>query len=298
MPSNNSKDKSSKSKHDISISTDTNESYCEPKTETISLIKMLIEQVEKTYDVKISLRDTIVQKQIDALEAQMLQKDTIAKDRIDKLEHDMHELRDERDKANTRANNDQKRADVAEAKVVRLEANLETVHTNIDEVEMNSRRSYLVVNNLPGESDKTDEDVFIKMCDDHLRIKVTKDQLYSVTRARGKQSNVDPVRANKPRSMIIRFQNEKNRDTVFNNKRCLKGKGIVITEFLTAKRSQLLKECISRIQGDFSTRSIWTDNGKILVKIKNKDGITHIASSNDLEKFLVNNPQSSESAPV
>ena len=137
--------------------------------------------------------------------------------------------------------------------------------------------------------------MFLALCEKELKLtgdmKVTKEQLYSVTRARGKQN--DPIQSNRPRSTIIRFQNEKYRNIVFKKKKDLKGKGIVLTEFLTTRRSQLLKECITKIPGDFSTRSIWTDSGKILVKIKDNDDIpiTHIVSSNDITKFLSDHPQ-------
>ena len=53
---------------------------------------------------------------------------------------------------------------------------------------------------------------------------------------------------------------------VFTNKKKLKGSGIVISELLTKKRSALLKRCIEKLPGDRTERSIWTDNGKILVK--------------------------------
>ena len=66
--------------------------------------------------------------------------------------------------------------------------------------------------------------------------------------------------------MVIRFENERARNRVFANRKHLKGTGKVISEFLTPKRSALLKECHDHIPGTFSMRSIWTHHGKIFVK--------------------------------
>ena len=73
----------------------------------------------------------------------------------------------------------------------------------------------------------------------------------------------------------------------FSIRKKLKGSGKVITEFLTPKRSALLKECYDKIPGTFSERSIWTHFGKILVKKAGNTSTTYeIKSSNDIQKFL------------
>ena len=48
-------------------------------------------------------------------------------------------------------------------------------------------------------------------------------------------------------------------------------------------RSALLKQCIDKIPGG---KSIWTDTGRILVKLQGKTDIDHIANELDLNKFL------------
>ena len=70
---------------------------------------------------------------------------------------------------------------------------------------------------------------------------------------------------------------------IFRNRKGLKGTGIVITEFLTPTRSALLKKCLEKIPGD---KSIWTDNGRVLVKLHGQEGISHIANELELENFL------------
>ena len=57
---------------------------------------------------------------------------------------------------------------------------------------------------------------------------------------------------------------------------------------LTSKRSALLKSCLEKIPGGRDQRSIWTDNGKILVKIGSQNP-THIKCQNDIETLVRNN---------
>ena len=87
--------------------------------------------------------------------------------------------------------------------------------------------------------------------------------------------------------MIIKFQNEKARNDVYSNKKKLKGSGKIISEFLTCKKSDLLKRCYDTIPGSFSERSIWTHHGKILVRKAGSDTRTcEIKSEIDIKKFL------------
>ena len=78
---------------------------------------------------------------------------------------------------------------------------------------------------------------------------------------------------------------ERERDIVFKNKKNLKQTGIVISELLTQKRSLLLKKCYERISGGQADRSIWTDNGRILVKKAGRD-IVNIIKESDIDLFL------------
>ena len=81
------------------------------------------------------------------------------------------------------------------------------------------------------------------------------------------------------------FTDPKYRDIVYKKKKALKNSGIVITEFLTKKRSALLKLCFDNIPASNTERSIWTDNGRILVKMTGKD-IEHIKDIYDRNIFL------------
>ena len=87
--------------------------------------------------------------------------------------------------------------------------------------------------------------------------------------------------------MLIKFQNEKARSLIFSNKKKLKGSGKIINEFLTPRRSALLKECYDLVPGTFKDRSIWTHNGRILIR-KCGDGYAtcEIKCKDDIMLFL------------
>ena len=87
----------------------------------------------------------------------------------------------------------------------------------------------------------------------------------------------------KPRPLLVKLSNERIKDIVFRNKKELKGSGITITEFLTPTRSALLKKCYDEIPAN---KSIWTDNGRILVKLQDQREIVHIANEDDLTKYV------------
>ena len=249
---NASKTKNSKAmptRPNASISAASNDiivNHPESGTEVVALVTLMLEQQNRaidqfkiTFDLKLIRSEESLQRKIDVLTG------------------DLFKCQTDLDTALNRATDSDRRAEYAEAKVTNLETKLETANTNLDDLEMSLRRTYIVVNNLPEKENKSDEDVFLALCEKELKLtgdmKVTKEQLYSVTRARGKQN--DPIQSNRPRSTIIRFQNEKYRNIVFKKKKDLKGKGIVLTEFLTTRCSQLLKECIAKIPSDFTTRS-------------------------------------------
>ncbi|CAL4133018.1 unnamed protein product, partial [Meganyctiphanes norvegica] len=147
------------------------------------------------------------------------------------------------------------------------------------------RRPCLVINNLPSERDKSDEDVFLELCNSKFSAQnITSDHIAKIHRVqRNPHSTVD---ANRPLALIVKFSKDRYRDSLFRNKKHLKGSGITISELLTSKRSKLLKKCIERIPGSFADRSIWTDYGKILVKLESHQRATHITSENDLNEFV------------
>ena len=160
----------------------------------------------------------------------------------------------------------------------------------IDYMEMSQRRPYLVINNLPEEASKKDEELFMDLARNKLELgdSININDIASVSRLKGNYRNaVNRTSTSKPNAMLMKFQNEKERNLIFSNKKKLKGSGKVINEFLTPRRSALLKECYDTIPGTFSERSIWTHNGRILVRKNGSDNTTYeIKCTDNIKTFL------------
>lgn len=66
---------------------------------------------------------------------------------------------------------------------------------------------------------------------------------------------------NKPRPLVLQFYRRWTRDTVFTNKKQLKGTRIVITELLTPENLQLFKKA-----REIFNQQAWTYNGFVYVE--------------------------------
>ena len=87
----------------------------------------------------------------------------------------------------------------------------------------------------------------------------------------------------KAETMIVKLSDDKHKDALYKNKKKLRQSGTTFTELLPNRRRQLLNKCYELIPNQ--TRSIWTDNCKILVAI-DKDPVIHIKSVKDIEKLV------------
>ena len=243
-------------------------------TEVISILRLLLKQQEQNQKLMQTMMSNSMKENFD------VQIDSMSKDvfslhsRLDALEIENKLLK--------------KRVEESDAKIVMLEQKLGKSNDDIDEVEQYVRRSCLVINNLPSEQNKTDEQVFIKMCEEKFRNKfeVTTDMISKIHRVpRPTHSQVDHSR---PNAMVVKFNKDRHRDMIFKNKRLMKGSGITVTELLTSKRSALLKQCIDKIPGG-PNRAVWTDNGRIFAKYTKDSNQSHslqIKTASDIDRFI------------
>ena len=85
----------------------------------------------------------------------------------------------------------------------------------------------------------------------------------------------------KPRPIIVRFLSYRQRKSVFDVKRKLKGLKIVITESLTKTRYALLQRCINT----FGKNDVWTYDGRIYCKTGDEKKV--FTTDDELSFFLV-----------
>ena len=115
-------------------------------------------------------------------------------------------------------------------------------------------------------------------------VEIVKNKIAKIHRIGKEIQSVDDSR--KPRPLVINLTDDRHKDMLFKNKKNLKGSGIVISELLTPARGILLKKCYDQIKGTNQERSIWTDNGRILVKKAGNTNIVNITNEKDLETFV------------
>lgn len=70
---------------------------------------------------------------------------------------------------------------------------------------------------------------------------------------------------NRPRHIVVTFNDTKIRNTIYNRKKLLKGTSIVMKEDLTVERLKLVKQA----SDEYGFKNVWTVNGTIFVKTEN-----------------------------
>ena len=177
----------------------------------------------------------------------------------------------------------------SDGKIVNLEKELSKAYNDNDELESYVRRQCLVVNNLKPQTGKSDQELFLDLCATNFSdLNISSETISKIHRLPRNPNNQNHT-GEKPLALVVKFVKDMDRDKLFKNKKNLKGKGITITELLTSKRSQLLSKCIEKIPTVPLPRAIWTDNGKILVKLGENRPV-QLKNHDDLEKLIKEMP--------
>lgn len=246
---------------------------CGKDNETVSILKLLLDQQEKNHK---SFESNIITQIKESFSTQ-----------ISGVSNDVFTLSQRFDALEKERDTLKKNNDELLERVIKLETKLDETAYEVDEVESYSRRSCLIVHGLKPELGKSDEETFISLCDNKFsNCGITGDHIAKIHRIRN--NHRQSTYPDRPDILVVKFAQDRHRDIIFKNKKNLKASGTTITEMLTAKRSALLKSCLERIPGGRDQRAIWTDNGKILVKLGTQSP-THIKCHNDIETLLRSN---------
>ena len=241
----------------------------------ISILERLLEQQERNFKL---FETTIINTLKDSFNVQ-----------IASVSNELFSLNSKFDKLEKENRDLKVKADERDDRIAYLESELSKANNETDELESYVRRQCLVINNLKPQQGKTDLELFMELCSTNFAdLNITSEtisKLHRLPRNPHNQTDND-----KPLALVVKFVKDMVRDSLFKNKKNLKGKGVTITELLTSKRSQLLSKCIEKIPYEPMPRAIWTDNGRILVKLGNNRPFL-IKTNNDLDKLLREIPQ-------
>ena len=160
-----------------------------------------------------------------------------------------------------------------------LKQDIKTLRNKTDDIEQRGRNDCLVIHGI---SESQNEDTNVLVCDllkDKLGIDLVVDDLKRSHRL-GPPRNQRSTRSTreKPRPIIIRFVHFHKRHKVFRSKRKLKSTGITITESSKSLRYSLYKESVKKFGN-----SVWTSEGRILVKTNNQ--IVNIVDMESLQNM-------------
>ena len=147
-----------------------------------------------------------------------------------------------------------------------------------DNLEQYSRRNNLRIFGLPETMDGKLEDEVLHLFNTQLNLQIKREDIDRVHRL-GRTGNTNKRNGKVGRPLIVRFANYKSRRTVFEQKKMLKGTGIVIREDLCQGRLDLYKKAIDK----FSYNNVWTVDGKICFKYKNLT--KYVTTENELTEF-------------
>lgn len=151
-----------------------------------------------------------------------------------------------------------------------LEETISKLESEIDQQQQYSRRNCLLVHGI-AESDSENTDELVRgIFEKQLNVTVEEPDI-------DRSHRIGKRKKDKHRPIIVKFTSYNKRRKVFNEKRQLKGSGVVITESLTARRVALLG--IVKKNQNFQTT--WTVDGRITGLLSNGNKIV-IEKESDL----------------
>lgn len=136
-----------------------------------------------------------------------------------------------------------------------LKIKSDTMEEKIDDQENYSRRTCLLVHGIKEETNEKTDEIVLKLCENNLKVPLALEQVERTHRL-GKPAT------GKTRPIIVKFSNYRIRQTVFGNKKLLKGQKITITESLSNMRLELFKATKS-----YFDKACWTRDGVVFVKL-------------------------------
>lgn len=128
----------------------------------------------------------------------------------------------------------------------------------VDKIQQHHKRNNL---RFIGLKETKNEDVaknVLELINNNIKIQVDKSQIISIYRT-GKTKN------NRPRHIIVKFQDNNLKYNIYKNKKLLRGTGVIIKEDLTTSRLKI----VSNASDKYGFKNVWTTNGNVYAKTEN-----------------------------
>lgn len=162
------------------------------------------------------------------------------------------------------------------AEVTRLSAAVKNMDEKLldrtDELEQYQRRNNIRIFGIAETAGENTDQIVADLCRDKLGVQDVTVEALCRTHRVGRPPAPGPNGEKRHRPIIVRFTSYRDRRTVYDSKKKLKGTGIVIREDLTSRRLELLR----RATAIYGARSTWTHDGR--VTWMDKDGTRGVAT--------------------
>lgn len=148
-----------------------------------------------------------------------------------------------------------------EKRISTIETKTESLFNSLDDLDQRSRRNCVVIHGL---SESTNEDTTESVkafLNNQLKIEV-----HSFAISNAERINSANRVENRPRPIIVRFNDHRDIIKIWKTKRTLKGSKFLITESLTPGRLNIF----NRAKDLFGMKNVWTMNGQIKICIDGK----------------------------
>lgn len=141
----------------------------------------------------------------------------------------------------------------------------------VDELEQYSRRYNVRVFGLQETKGEVVLDKVLDVFNNNMKICITEENIDRCHRI-GRPGST-------PRSIIVKFKSYKYKETIMKNKKNLKGTKVIITEDLTKRRYEVLKQA----QQKLGRKNCWSRDGALYVKKKNQ--IVKVKTQEDINNI-------------
>lgn len=133
----------------------------------------------------------------------------------------------------------------------------ESLRRDNDMLQQYTRRNNLRIYGIPEKQNENTDAIVINLLKEKLNIDLGIDRIERSHRIGNLKTG---------RHIIVKFSSYRDRHRIFENRRKLKGTGIVISEDLTKTRLNILKSA----QKKFNRENVWSLDGTIWIKINNQ----------------------------
>ncbi|XP_045496932.1 uncharacterized protein LOC123695208 [Colias croceus] len=159
-----------------------------------------------------------------------------------------------------------------------LQSQVNLLNQLYDQQEMRSRRKMLLIHGVTESKDENPSECVSKLISDHLELATIVPEVFSRCHRMG------VAKTDKPRPILVKFQDAKIRNQVWLAKTKLKGTAITLSEFLTKCRHEVFMAARKK----FGVSKCWTKDGSIFVI--NADGVRQrISTIADIEALQPQN---------